>query len=207
MPIIGNRRRRRPAALYVHGLFMTGLEGNLLLRRLRRRGFESETFGYSSLREEPLEVAARLAQWLACRPALNLVAHSLGGVIAARAIARSPGWQGRAALLGPPFTGSATARRVAALPGGGFVLGRGGRWLAGELPRVAGSSRILVIAGTRHVGIGRFLGACAGPGDGMVRVIETRLAGARHTSRRRGHVALVLDRRVARTVADFLGGE
>ncbi|MDN5865219.1 MAG: alpha/beta fold hydrolase [Gammaproteobacteria bacterium] len=202
--IIGNAASGRLSVLYVHGLFMTGLEGTLLLRRLRRRGFDGGRFVFSSLREEPVETAEKLAKQLAVRPDLHLVGHSLGGVIAARAIARSPDWRGRAVLLGPPLTGSATARRAAELPGGRLLLGRGGRWLAGAVPRVRGQDRIRVIAGTRNVGMGRLIGACAGPGDGQVRVIETRLGGATHVTRRRGHFALVFDRRVARLTADFL---
>jgi pimeloyl-ACP methyl ester carboxylesterase len=190
--------------LYVHGLFMTGREGGLLGRRLRERGLEGECFAYRSRHETPESVAAKLARRLAASPELNVVGHSLGGVIAALAIARTVAWRGRAVLLGPPLSGSDTARQTARLPGGTWLLGEGGRYLARGVERTAGSRSILVIAGTRNVGIGRLIGACAGPGDGQVRVLETRLAGATHATRRRGHIALLLDRRVARLVADFL---
>ncbi|MGH8161148.1 MAG: esterase/lipase family protein [Gammaproteobacteria bacterium] len=203
-PIIGKSAGVRATTLYVHGLFMTGAEGFVLLRRLRNHGVACRRFCYESRRESPDDTVERLASRLAADPALNLVGHSLGGVISAVAVAKSPGWRGRAVLLGPPLAGSDTARRAAQLPGGRWLLGRGGRYLAGAPEAVAGSSRVLVIAGVRNVGIGRLIGACASPGDGQVRLAETALSGAMHDDVRRGHLALVFDRRVARMTADFL---
>ncbi|MGH8161141.1 MAG: alpha/beta hydrolase [Gammaproteobacteria bacterium] len=188
----------------MHGLFMTGFEGAVLARRLRRRGIRCERFVYSSLRESPEQVAVRLTARLAVEPALNLIGHSLGGVIIARALAQSFGWRGRAVLLGAPLAGSDTARRTARLPGGRRLLGAGGTFLAGELTRTQGSNRVMVIAGVRNIGIGRLIGACAPPGDGQVRLAETRLAGASHRLARRGHVALLFDRYVAGACARFI---
>ena len=204
-PIIGNQADSRPEVLYVHGLFMTGRDGWLFCRRLRHRGLICERFLYASRGEAPPVVAARLSKRLAANPELNLVGHSLGGVIAALAIAGTTDWRGRAVLLGPPLSGSDTARQAARLPGGEWLLGEGGRYLAGSVERTTGSRSVLIIAGTRNFGIGRLIGACAGPGDGQVRVLETRLPGATHARRHRGHVALLLDRRVAGLSADFLG--
>jgi pimeloyl-ACP methyl ester carboxylesterase len=192
--------------LYVHGLFMTGAEGAVLMHRLRRRGLHCERFPYASRHEAPPQTAARLAARLAAAPGLNLVGHSLGGVISALAIASTPDWRGRAVFLGPPFAGSDTARRAARLPGGRWLLGKGGRYLTGDSVRAPSASDVLVIAGTRNFGIGRLLGACAAPGDGQVRLVETHLAGAACHTVERGHLALVFDGRVARLAADFLLG-
>lgn len=208
--IIGKRAAAEPRALYVHGLFMTGAEGIVLMRRLRRRAIAAEGFVYASRHEAPGRTAERLAARLAADPDVHLVGHSLGGVIAALAIARTPGWRGRAVLLGPPFAGSDTARRTTRLPGGRWLLGKGGRYLAGVPEEVSDLPQVLVIAGVRNVGIGRLIGAAAPPGDGQVRLVETRLAGAAHQAVRRGHLALLFDRRVARMTAEFLragGGE
>ncbi|HEX5314078.1 MAG TPA: alpha/beta hydrolase [Gammaproteobacteria bacterium] len=192
-----------PRVVFVHGLFMSGREGVLLSRRLRRQALPCERFVYSSLRDNPEEAAARLASRLRAEPALHLIGHSLGAVIVAMAIAAVPEWRGRAVLLGPPLAGSVTARRAAVLPGGRRLLGSGGRFLLGELHFGRSSRRVLVIAGVRNFGVGRLIGSCPGPGDGQVRLVETRLAGAAHRSVRRGHMALLFDRRVARAVASF----
>ncbi|MGH8271468.1 MAG: alpha/beta hydrolase [Gammaproteobacteria bacterium] len=202
--IIESGAEKRCAVLYVHGLFMTGREGFQFSRWLRRHGIRCERFVYSSRREAPLQVADRLAARLAAEPGLNLVGHSLGGVIVARALAHSPEWRGRAVLLGAPLAGSDTARRAARLPGGRRLLGLGGRFLAGELAPTSASQRVMVIAGVRNIGIGRLIGACAPPGDGQVRLAETRLAGAVHRLARRGHVALLFDRYVVAACAAFI---
>ncbi|MGH8427907.1 MAG: alpha/beta fold hydrolase [Gammaproteobacteria bacterium] len=183
---------------------MTGFEGAVLARRLRRHGIRCERFVYSSLRESPKQVAVRLTARLAAEPDRNLIGHSLGGVIIALALAQSPGWRGRAVLLGAPFAGSDTARRTARLPGGRRLLGAGGTFLAGEVAQTRASERVMVIAGVRNIGIGRLIGACAPPGDGQVRLAETRLAGAAHRLARRGHVALLFDRFVAEACAGFI---
>ncbi|MGH8274591.1 MAG: alpha/beta hydrolase [Gammaproteobacteria bacterium] len=183
---------------------MTGREGFVLARRLGRCGIDCKRFGYASRGEAPQQTAARLAARLAADPETQLVGHSLGGVIAALAIARTPGWRGRAVLLGAPLAGSDTARRTARLPGGRWLLGKGGRYLAGVPAEVTGSPRVLVIAGVRNVGIGRLIGACATPGDGQVRLAETTLSSAEHRTVQRGHLALLFDRRVARMTAEFI---
>jgi pimeloyl-ACP methyl ester carboxylesterase len=208
--IIDKDTDARLPALYVHGLFMTGREGFALTRRLHREGIDCTRFGYSSRREAPDATATRLAMRLAANPMLNLVGHSLGGVISALAVARAPEWpkwHGRAVLIGPPLAGSDTARRAARLPGGRWLLGKGGRYLTDVLAPISGSPRVLVVAGVRNVGIGRLIGACAAPGDGQVRLVETRLSGSARRSVRRGHLALLFDRRVACIAAEFIHGD
>lgn len=202
--IIESGAAKGRTVLYVHGLYMTGREGFVLARRLRRSGLRVERFPYSSLRESPLRSAERLAARLVDEPELGLVGHSLGGVIVALALARAPDWRGRAVLLGAPLAGSDTARRLARLPGGRRLLGAGGRYLAGDVEPVSGSRRVMAIAGVRNLGAGRLIGACAPPGDGQVRLVETRLAGAVHQLARRGHLALLFDRYVAAACAAFL---
>jgi len=124
-------------------------------------------------------VAARLAAVLRQTPELNIIAHSLGGLIALSALAEVlTVWRGRAVLLGAPLAGSDCARRVAGLWGGEWVLGAAREWLCNGLaPMRVPSERVAILAGTRNRGVGRLLGACPTPGDGIVRVEETRFEG------------------------------
>lgn len=191
-------------ALYVHGLLMTGREGALLRRRLRGLGVAAGIFRYRSRGEGPAEAAARLAARLRAEPGIALVGHSLGGLVAMAALAAAPAWRGRAVLLAPPLAGSAVARRLLSLPGGGWWLGAAREWLAGPPQFGAPPGRVAVIAGTRNVGIGRLLGACAPPGDGVVRLEETRLAGAPALVLRANHVELLFSARAAAATAAFI---
>lgn len=200
-PIIGSAGTR---ALYVHGLLMTGMEGLVLARRLARAGIATEAFAYRSLREPPAQAAARLGARLRDDADIAVVGHSLGGVLALAAIARAPAWRGRAVLLGPPLAGSATARRVSGLHLGRPFLGAAGGLLTAPAELVAADRRIAVISGMRNLGIGALLGVCPPPGDGVVRLRETRLPGAVHALARCNHFGLLFDRRVAAAAAAFI---
>lgn len=198
--IIGSNAR----ALYLHGLWMLGPEAFLLAHRLRRFGIELRNFGYASLHEPPESVAARLAALLERDPSIHLVGHSLGGMIVSMAATRVPAWRGRAVLLGPPFAGSATARRIKELGLARIVLGAASADVLGGLRAPRGDGRQVVIAGTGNWGIGTLLGACPAPADGIVRLAETRLPGARRRLARSNHVGLLFDRQVAAAAATFM---
>ncbi len=163
----------------MHGLFLRGYEAMWLARNLRRDGLHLERFRYASRREPPACVAARLAEALRQTPELNIIAHSLGGLIVLSALAEVlTVWQGRAVLLGAPLAGSDCARRVAGLWGGEWVLSAAREWVCNGLaPMRVPSERVAILAGTRNRGVGRLLGACPTPGDGIVRVEETRFEG------------------------------
>jgi len=139
---------------------------------------------------------------------VDLVAHSLGGLLVLRATDRLPAERfGRIVLLGPPLRGSVAAKRLAG-------LGLLGSWLAGGsldalvagLPEPsAGGLEIGVIAGNNPVGMGRVLGGLDGPSDGTVRVEETQLEGASgELVLPVSHTGLLFSDRVARAAARFL---
>lgn len=194
-----------PRVLFVHGLLMTGHESMLLARRFARSGLRLERFRYASRREGLEVVAVRLAELLCERPRIHVVTHSLGGLIMMSAVARAPRWLGRAVLLGPPLGGSETARALVGLPGGSWWLGEARETLTGT-PRFPSPpvGRIAVIAGTRNIGIGTLLRATGGAADGVVRVAETRLAGAAAIEVHANHVGLLFNRRVAAVAAAFI---
>lgn len=201
---------KKPIAM-VHGLWNRGPEAWVLRRRLRRYcrrpvvqfSYETVTRGFASNVD-------RLVAFLdAQRPGrIDLVAHSLGGLLVLSATGRLPAERfGRIVLLGPPLRGSVAAKRLAG-------LGLLGSWLAGGsldalvqgLPEAsAGGLEIGVIAGNKPVGMGRVLGSFDGPSDGTVRVAETRLPGAAgELILPVSHTGMLFSDTVARAAAGFL---
>lgn len=193
--------------LFVHGLFLRGYEAVWLRRYLRGEGIKLGCLRYSSRRELPTKVAARLAEALRGAPDTHIIAHSLGGLITLTALAEvQPDWQGRAVLLGAPLAGSECARRVTARRGGSWLLGAARDILCNGLaPMALPLDRVAVIVGTCNQGVGRVLRACSPPGDGVVRVAETRLEGAVYLPQvKTTHLGLIFNRHVADAAVHFI---
>jgi len=182
----------------------------ILLRRMRRHGFEVHAFEYPSIRDDLDSNAARLAAFVARVPGdtVHLLGHSLGClVILAMLEQRGLERPGRVVCLGPPFTGSVTAERVARLPGGERVIGRSLRSLLtrGGFKTSASGREVGIIAGRMPIGLGRLFGRFAGPNDGMVAVAETKVAGAAdHIVLPVAHTSLLWSTEVARQTEHFL---
>ncbi len=200
--------------VYVHGLWMTGIEGWLLRRRLGAQlQAKTAAFTYRSVRHDITQNALALANYLARlrTDTLHLVGHSLGGLVLLKLFELGAGARlppGRIVLLGSPVSGCRTARSVAErVPFGTHLMGRG---VAEELltprrRRWSGERALGVIAGDLNMGVGRLVGAHHAPSDGTVFVDETRLDGAAeqlvlHVS----HTGLPFSADVARQTASFL---
>lgn len=125
--------------VFVHGLFMTGIESLPLRRHLARElGAVTHVFPYMATLEPIEDVAARLAQRLTGlaeatrsgnQPTVHLVGHSLGGLIVLRALelvnaSRALPSAHRAVLLGSPVAGSTAAARLVGHPLLRRALGR-----------------------------------------------------------------------------------
>lgn len=193
--------------IFVHGLLLRGYEAVWLRWYLRARGIRLERFRYSSRKEPPPKVAARLAEALRRAPDTHIIAHSLGGLITLTALAKVKShWHGRAVLLGSPLAGSEYARRAAARRCGNWLLGGAREILCNGLaPMTLPLDRVAVIAGTCNRGIGRVLRACAPPGDGVVRVAETRFEGAVYLPQvNTTHLGLLFNRHVADAALHFM---
>ena len=204
----------REHLIFVHGLWLTGIESLWLRRRLQtRHGYRVEVFTYGS-RAEPLStVLDRLhAAIMALGGRVHLVGHSLGGRVVLQYLLRhgvptSAAPVGRAVLLGSPVGGSAAARVLARY--------RLGRDLIGEvalqqlltsdagvatLPREVG-----VLAGSLPLGLGGFLAGFDEPNDGAVALSETVLPAAKDQRVFPvSHLGLLLSDQVAEAVAHFL---
>jgi len=196
-----------PRALLLHGLLMRSPALLPLAWRLRKSGFATETFTYSTLWRSPGEAMERLAMRLyAMGPEpVHLVAHSLGGLIALETLSRYQKLPpGRVVCMGSPIAGSTAARGLAG-KGLGLVSGRAGALLRGGLVALPPGRQVGMLAGSRSMGMGKWFSSFDGQNDGTVMVWETRLAGlADHATIPSSHTGLVFSEQAARLACDFL---
>lgn len=201
---------KRESVVLVHGLWMTGREMRVLGGRLGESGFRARYFRYRSWRGGLAQAADALRLFVEASDAerVHLVGHSLGGIVIAKMLGDAPlSRSGRVAMLGSPMGGSAAAEIMSRR--------RVGRWLVGGViregivehaPKWPGGRDLLVVAGDIPLGSGLLLGLKK-PHDGVIRVEETRVEGARTLTVRASHVGLLLSGKVAALLADhFRGG-
>ena len=200
---------RTPPVIVVHGLWVHGLVMEYLVHQLSKNGFQAQTWSYPSMRLTLAENAQRLAGY--CNslavPRLNIVAHSMGGLVVLKMLELAPAIQcERLVLLGTPYSGSAAAQRLAQFPGGELLLGNSIRqWLNEPRPSVRAPA-VGVIAGTRGLGLGALIGAdLPKPHDGVVAVEETVIPGVtERITVHVGHTKMLFSSEVARQCCAFL---
>ena len=199
--------------VYVHGLWLTGIEGGILRKRLAKDlSAETRAFSYASVNSSMAANAQALAKFLSGLRAdtLHLVGHSLGGLVILKLfeggdLPKLP--PGRIVLLGSPLNGSRAARNLARLPLGKKILGQGveEELLSLRERRWQGQRELGVIAGSLAVGLGRLVGVGGAPSDGTILVDETRLPGIRaHLVVKVSHTGLPFSPTVARQTGAFL---
>ena len=192
----------------VHGLWMNGLAMLPLARRLERCGFAVTRHGYQSVRRGLGENAQRLAA--ACEKSgarLNLVGHSLGGLLIMTMLREHPQVKvHRVVLIGSPYANSAAAQGMARFGTSRGLLGRTIQdWMSRPRPPIPDGVEIGVIAGDVSIGLGRLFAYLPRPNDGVVMLDETRVPGAAdsivlHTS----HSAMLVSPAVAHAACAFL---
>ena len=192
----------------VHGLWMNGLAMLPLAWRLERCGFEVSRYGYRSVRLGLRENARRLA--VVCEKSgarLNLVGHSLGGLLIMTMLREHPKIQAhRVVLLGSPYANSAAAQGMARYATSRGLLGRTIQdWLRQPRPPVPEGVELGVIAGDVSFGLGKLFTHLPRPNDGVVMLEETHVPGAAdsivlHTS----HSTMLVSPAVAHAVCAFL---
>ena len=198
--------KKSDAVVLVHGLWMTGTEMRVLGGRLEESGFRVRYFRYRSRRGGLAQAADALREFVEATEGerAHLVGHSLGGVVIAKMLLEAPPSRtGRVAMLGSPMGGSAAARIMS--------RSRVGRWLVGGViregiverePKWPEGRELLVVAGDIPLGSGLLLGIPK-PHDGVIRVEETRVEGARTVTVRASHVGLLLSRKVAALLSGY----
>lgn len=159
----------------LHGIWMVGATLHWFGARLRAAGHVPETFGYHSIVGGPQAAVPRLVGRLRDGPPADLVAHSLGGLIALQALAEVPDLPPvRVVCLGVPLCGSAAARRLARWPATSLYLGRSGALLREGCAAWPEQHRVGMVAGSLPRGLGAFFAHFDGVHDGTVSVAETR---------------------------------
>lgn len=200
----------RPLVVLLHGIGRGRASMAVLEARLGPRlgGFEIRRIGYRSLAggidAAAEEVLGRVREIARRRPALHLVGHSMGGLVALRMRELGPDLPpGRTVQIGSPNLGSGLAGLLArirpARAAFGPALAEMARPFRAEIPEDTGA-----IAGTGGVpGITRLYGV-AGPNDGKVSV-RSAWGSARHRTRvGASHALLPFSAAVARQTASFL---
>ena len=193
----------------VHGLWVNGLEMELLRRRLAAAGYRSRRYSYPSITNTPFENAMDLNEFVERLDSatIHFVCHSLGGIVIRHLFHYFPRQRpGRIVTLGTPHNGSAAAAALSRFLPGRLLLGKSlQHGLLGPLPPWPGSHELGSIAGSVRLGLGRLLPAVPQPSDGTVAVAETRLAGmADHIIIATSHSGLLISKTAGRQTCYFL---
>jgi len=194
--------------ILLHGLWMRAFTLASLRRRLEQAGYAVDQLDYASVFRSPevsIELLMRRAQSVSGRN-LHFVGHSLGGLIAMQALQRQPGlMSGRVVCLGSPLRGSAMARSIASVPGGGFIVGKHIDILRTGLECWDGTQDVGSVAGRLPIGLGFAIGGLSSPHDGTVSVAETELPGLTdHCVTAATHTGLLFSAEAAEQTVAFL---
>ncbi len=197
------------AVVLVHGLWLDTYAFLAHRRWLKQSGFAPRTFSYPSVRNGLDANSMALARYIRAleAPAIDVVAHSLGGLVVLNMLALSPDariW--RVVLMGSPCRGSHCAAVLMRTPGLSAIVGASlkdaalrTRW---DFPT---GVEIGVLAGNRSVGLGRVVPGLPLPNDGTVAVAETCLAGSRdEIVLPVTHSQMLLSRACSRQIVGFL---
>ncbi|PID60760.1 MAG: acetyltransferase/hydrolase [Gammaproteobacteria bacterium] len=207
---IERRGRRGPEVTFlVHGIWQHGSLLGLLSRVLGARGLNTRPLSYDFLNRSPEQNAAALYRTIQRSGArrVNLVAHSLGGIVVLHLLEQHPEMPiGRIVFLGSPVKGSFVAERMHANRLLRPLLGRSiERGLLGGAPRYKGPWPLGIITGSGSFGISSLLYPVGEDSDGVVREQETELDNVSDRIRLPySHSNLVFSRRCAEQVAEFL---
>lgn len=196
----------KPTVILVHGLWMTGFEMAYLKQRLRARGYQVLTFRYRMVTRSLEFNRRRLAAFIGrnrrqITGPLYLIGHSLGGVLSLQTLRRYPDLPvSKVICLGSPLVDTSAGRFLHQAASGRALLGKTLPEAVFEQPlgRWDGPQSVGVIAGTRGLGVGRYVMDLPVPNDGVVALQETRLPGVSdRLELPLGHTRLVMSGEVA----------
>lgn len=189
---------RRGLVVLIHGLACNPLVMRGLERHLRSDGYQTYCWGYRSLRgsvdDHARQLRCQLDVLAEQSDVIHFVAHSMGSIVARRALCHRPLPQvGRVVLIAPPNRGSPLAGIAAPLLRRVFPP-------IGELSNRVGSF-VNCIPATDELDVG----VIAGRFDLLVPGASTLIPGqADHISLPATHTSLLFQASVARQVRSFL---
>jgi len=189
----------------LHGLWMPGAVMQWLARRLQAEGYATETFAYHSVAGGPdLAVPQLMARLDGAE--CDIVAHSLGGLVALQALREAPELPvARVVCLGSPLAGSGAVTGMLRWAPAAALLGRSAPLLREGFTRWHGRARVGMVAGRVPHGLGALFGQFEGEHDGTVAVAETQLPGlADHVVVDASHSGLLFSDAAARQALAFL---
>ena len=193
--------------ILLHGIWMVGATMRRMAAQLRQAGYAPEIFGYHSLVGGPQAAVPKLLAMLHEGGPAHLVGHSLGGLVAAQALAEGGDALpvGRVVCLGTPLCGSRAAAVLSRNPLTALYMGRSAEILRQGCATWPDGREVGMIAGRIPHGLGALLARFDGEHDGTVSVEETRTPGlADHVVVDASHSGLLLSREAAAQVAHFL---
>jgi pimeloyl-ACP methyl ester carboxylesterase len=188
---------------------MQGLFMRIMGKMLESNGFRTKTVSYNFLKRAPAENAQHLYDEIGLLGAkkINLVGHSLGGIVILHLLHKFPDLQiDKVVLIGSPVKGSSVARRVHKVPLLRPLLGRSvEEGLLGGAPTFALGRPLGIITGSGKLGISALLYPSGEASDGVVRECETLLENATdRISLPLSHSTMIFSRQCTDFVAQFL---
>lgn len=172
-------------------------------KELSKVGFAVEYFSYRSMLHAPEKSFARLREVAFALPDTHIVAHSLGGLIAVKALA-SAEFKGQIICVGTPLAGSQVVRHYASSPLGALA-GRSAALLCAGLNQIPDDLQVSVIAGTNPKGLGRVFHRFSEPNDGTVALSETQIPGlAQHLTVHASHSGQLFSKEVVNKAIELL---
>lgn len=200
---------RDQVTVLVHGIWMKGVAMRVMGKMLESRGFRTHSVSYDFLRNSPAENAKALYDEIGLLGArnINLVGHSLGGIVILHLLHQFPDLEiDKVVLIGSPVRGSYVARRVHDSPVLRPLLGRSvEKGLLGGAPGFNGGTPLGIITGSGRLGITALLYPTGDDSDGVVKESETLIDNATdRVNLPLSHSTLIFSRQCTDYVARFL---
>ena len=208
----------------IHGLHQAPFIMRPMAKRLQSQGFTTHQYGYRSLRDGITINSKRLNAWLENnhnpQQPIDLVGHSLGGLVIRDFVSQYPQWHiGNCVTLGTPHLGSICADYIwqltPAIVGKSYLDA-----LDGTVAPLPEHIHLGVIAGNKPKGLGQLVLGYHNrklnkmdtdsllknrAHDGTVYVEETKLlSAADHLIMPVSHTGMLIDKNVAQQVSYFL---
>ncbi len=195
--------------IFVHGLWMSGMDMSLLEHRFKKTGYSTSRFRYKSISDTPIVNANKLVDHIGSinSDQIHFVCHSLGGLVLRHCLHLYPLEKpGKIVMLGAPNKTSLAAKKLTHWPGGSRLLGKSIiDGLLGPLPSWTGKQELGVIAGDLRFGMGLIIPNIPRPSDGTVSVEETRIDGMQdHITLHVSHFGLLLSKRTFLQTKHFI---